>query len=137
MSQEIQSIAEHQMVQALWNANITNPATGKVYDVAEQTAYRLHFRQDDWAKVYVQTHSYDDFVPDSASTASAMCNGQSALAGTLNVQSRDRTAGERGTATLNYWDRNQVTEFHIAKMNGHPVGFVADSRITHATPAGT
>lgn len=75
MSQEIQSIAEHQMVQAKWLAGARKP-DGTPYTVSDQTAYKLTWRKKDWAKVYVATHSYDDFVPDSASTASAMCNGE-------------------------------------------------------------
>lgn len=70
------------------------------------------------------------------SLKTSLPDGMSGLAGTLNVLSTDRENKERGKATLNDWQRNMVTEFHVAKMNGHPVGFIADSRITHATPAG-
>lgn len=79
----------------------------------------------------VKTYNTNQQVPDSAGTVTAMLTGEKTRAGVINVasnvQRRDCAAGLE----------NRLTSFgRIAKQRGLTVGFVTNTRVTHATPAG-
>lgn len=134
MSEEIVSMTENIKAQAKWNNGDMKP-DGTPYEAWDQTLDKVYFRKDEWAQTMVSTHSYDAFVPDSASTAAGITNGMAGNSGSLGVLPSERSGAETATLELNKYARGVAGLMQVNKLAGRPVGFTADSRITHATPA--
>ena len=136
MSEEIVSMTENIKAQAKWN-NGDMKADGTPYEAWDQTIEKAYFRKDEWAQTMVSTHAYDTFVPDSASTAAGINRGVAGNFGSLGQLPSERSGAETGTLEFHKYDRGVAGIMQVNKLAGRPVGFTADSRITHATPAAT
>ena len=75
----------------------------------------------------VKTHSSDNFVTDSAASATALATGQKTYNGSISMSDPNKDLKKKSLPLTTIVD--------IAKADGKKVGIITTTRVTHATPA--